>query len=128
MSDLTTAEEQLFEQWAAAPSGESSAAPGIARLLQALKAVRTERDALRTENERLQKLQVEDLNLLYMADAYLKANPEAANIAYRDAIFWRKNAQAKLDDALAKDPNWQQHLIEWIEAMKPMTEVEKCNT
>lgn len=46
MSDLTTAEEQLFEQWAAAPLEESPAAPGIARLLQALKAVRAERDAL----------------------------------------------------------------------------------
>ncbi len=55
MSDLTTAEEQLFEQWAAVPQEESSAASGIARLLQALKTVRTERDALRTENERLQK-------------------------------------------------------------------------
>lgn len=46
LGDLTEAEGRLFEEWASAPQEESSAASGIARLLQALKAVRAERDAL----------------------------------------------------------------------------------
>jgi hypothetical protein len=56
-----------------------------------------------------------------------QAELSAVVIAVDSELATLRAENERLHRLRAEDMNWRKHLLEWVEAMKPITEIEKYN-